>query len=150
MEKALITGITGQDGAYFDELLLSKDCEVQGAKRRISLFYSERIDHLHKDSHKFKTNLCLNYGNLTDSLNLTKIDQKIQYDEIYNLEAHSRVAGSMEQHEYTANYNGIGTLKVCGVQRLKSIKNKVRINQAFPSGPFGKIQKIPLKRIFWN
>lgn len=145
MKKALITGITGQDGAYLAELLLSKGYEVHGIKRRASLFNTERIDHLYKDPHEFKTNFYLHYGDLTDSLNVTKIIQKIQPDEIYNLGAQSHVAVSFEQPEYTANCDGIGTLRILEAVRLLGLCDKVRIYQASTSELFGKVQEIPQK-----
>lgn len=145
MKKALITGITGQDGAYLAELLLSKGYEVHGIKRRASLFNTERIDHLYKDPQEFKTNFYLHYGDLTDSLNVTKIIQKIQPDEIYNLGAQSHVAVSFEQPEYTANCDGIGTLRILEAVRLLGLCDKVRIYQASTSELFGKVQEIPQK-----
>ncbi|MEM5807338.1 MAG: GDP-mannose 4,6-dehydratase [Candidatus Aenigmatarchaeota archaeon] len=145
MKKALITGITGQDGAYLAELLLSKGYEVHGIKRRTSLFNTERIDHLYKDPHECETNFYLHYGDLTDSLSITKIIQKIQPDEIYNLGAQSHVAVSFEQPEYTANCDGIGTLRILEAVRLLGLVDKLKIYQASTSELFGKVQEIPQK-----
>ncbi|HOV90162.1 MAG TPA: GDP-mannose 4,6-dehydratase [Syntrophorhabdaceae bacterium] len=143
MKKALITGITGQDGAYLAELLLSKGYEVHGIKRRTSLFNTERIDHLYKDPHDEKTNFYLHYGDMTDSLSITRIIQKIQPDEIYNLAAQSHVAVSFEQPEYTANIDAIGTLRILEAVRLLGMTEKIRIYQASTSELYGKVQEIP-------
>jgi GDPmannose 4,6-dehydratase len=142
-KKALITGITGQDGAYLAELLLSKGYEVHGIKRRSSLFNTERIDHLYKDPHEEDVNFFLHYGDLTDSLNLTKLIQKIQPDEIYNLAAQSHVAVSFEQPEYTANVDALGTLRILEAVRLLGLTDKVKIYQASTSELYGKVQEIP-------
>ncbi|MBK3333193.1 GDP-mannose 4,6-dehydratase [Persephonella atlantica] len=140
---ALITGITGQDGAYLAEFLLNKGYEVHGIKRRSSLFNTERIDHLYKDPHEENVNFFLHYGDLTDSLNLTRLIQKIQPDEIYNLGAQSHVAVSFEQPEYTANADGIGTLRILEAVRLLGLMDKTKIYQASTSELYGKVQEIP-------
>lgn len=145
MKKALVTGITGQDGAYLAEFLLQKGYEVHGVKRRSSLFNTERIDHLYKDPHEEETNFYLHYGDLTDSLSLTHLIQKIQPDEIYNLAAQSHVAVSFEQPEYTANADGVGTLRILEAVRLLNMKDRVRIYQASTSELYGKVQEIPQK-----
>ncbi len=142
-KKALITGITGQDGAYLAELLLNKGYEVHGIKRRSSLFNTERIDHLYKDPHEENVNFFLHYGEMTDSLNLTAIIQKIQPDEIYNLAAQSHVAVSFEQPEYTANADGIGILRILEAVRLLGLKDKTKIYQASTSELYGKVKEIP-------
>ncbi len=142
-KKALITGITGQDGAYLAEYLLQKGYEVHGMKRRTSLFNTERIDHLYKDPHEEKTNFYLHYGDMTDSLSITRLIQKIQPDEIYNLAAQSHVAVSFEQPEYTANIDGLGTLRILEAVRLLRLIEKVRIYQASTSELYGKVQEIP-------
>ena len=140
---ALITGITGQDGSYLAEFLLNKGYEVHGIKRRSSLFNTERIDHLYKDPHEEDVNFFLHYGDLTDSLNITRLIQKIQPDEIYNLGAQSHVAVSFEQPEYTANCDGIGTLRILEAVRLLGLKDKTKIYQASTSELYGKVQEIP-------
>ena len=142
---ALITGITGQDGAYLAELLLSKGYEVHGIKRRASLFNTERIDHLYRDPHEENVNFFLHYGDLTDSLNITRLIQKIQPDEIYNLGAQSHVAVSFDQPEYTANCDGIGTLRILEAVRLLGLIDKTKVYQASTSELFGKVQEIPQK-----
>ena len=142
---ALITGITGQDGAYLAELLLNKGYEVHGIKRRTSLFNTERIDHLYRDPHEENVNFYLHYGDLTDSLNITRIIQEVQPDEIYNLGAQSHVAVSFEQPEYTANVNALGTLRILEAVRLLGLKEKTKIYQASTSELFGKVQEIPQK-----
>lgn len=145
MKRALVTGITGQDGAYLAEFLLNKGYEVHGIKRRASLFNTERIDHLYNDPHEEETNFYLHYGDLTDSLNLTRLIQKIQPDEIYNLAAQSHVAVSFEQPEYTANADAIGTLRILEAVRLLDMKDRVKIYQASTSELFGKVLEIPQK-----
>ena len=140
---ALITGITGQDGAYLAEFLLNKGYEVHGVKRRSSLFNTERIDHLYKDPHEEDVSFFLHYGDLTDSLNLTRLIQKIQPDEIYNLGAQSHVAVSFEQPEYTANCDGVGTLRILEAVRLLGLVDKTKIYQASTSELYGKVQEIP-------
>ncbi len=142
---ALITGITGQDGAYLAELLLNKGYEVHGIKRRASLFNTERIDHLYRDPHEENVNFFLHYGDLTDSLNITRLIQKIQPDEIYNLGAQSHVAVSFDQPEYTANCDGIGTLRILEAVRLLNLIEKTKVYQASTSELFGKVQEIPQK-----
>ncbi len=143
MKIALITGITGQDGAYLAELLLSKGYEVHGIKRRTSLFNTGRIDHLYRDPHEGPTNFYLHYGDMTDSLSITRLIQKIQPDEIYNLAAQSHVAVSFEQPEYTANIDALGTLRILEAVRLLGLVDKVRIYQASTSELYGKVQEIP-------
>jgi len=142
-KKALITGITGQDGAYLAEFLLKKGYEVHGIKRRTSLFNTERIDHLYKDPHEENVNFFLHYGDLTDSLNLTRLIEKIQPDEIYNLAAQSHVAVSFEQPEYTANVDALGTLRILEAVRLLGLTKKTKIYQASTSELYGKVQEIP-------
>src|ERR671912_1280663 len=129
MKKALITGITGQDGAYLAELLLSKGYEVHGIKRRSSLFNTERIDHLYQDPHEKNVHLKLHYGDLTDSTNLIRIIQEVQPDEIYNLAAQSHVKVSFETPEYTANSDGIGTLRILEAIRILRMHDDVRFYQ---------------------
>ena len=140
---ALITGVTGQDGSYLAELLLSKSYEVHGIKRRASSFNTNRIDHLYKDPHSNDCNFILHYGDLTDSLNITNIIQKVQPDEIYNLGAQSHVAVSFESPEYTANSDALGTLRILEAVKNLNLKNKTRIYQASTSELFGKVQEIP-------
>ncbi len=142
-KKALITGITGQDGAYLAELLLSKGYEVHGVKRRSSLFNTERIDHLYKDYHEEDVNFFLHYGDLTDGLSLTKLIGEIQPDEIYNLGAQSHVAVSFQQPEYTANCDGLGTLRILEAVKMLGLIDKIKIYQASTSELFGKVQEIP-------
>ena len=143
MKVALITGITGQDGAYLTELLLSKDYIVHGIKRRASLFNTDRIDHLYQDPHECKRNLILHYGDLTDSTNLIRIIQEVQPDEIYNLAAMSHVHVSFEEPEYTANADGIGTLRILEAIRLLGLVKKTRIYQASSSELYGLVQAVP-------
>jgi GDPmannose 4,6-dehydratase len=143
MKKAIITGITGQDGAYLAELLLAKGYEVHGIKRRSSLFNTGRIDHLYEDPHVSKRNLILHYGDLTDSTNLIRIIQEVQPDEIYNLAAMSHVQVSFETPEYTANADGIGTLRILEAVRLLGLTKKTRIYQASTSELYGLVQAIP-------
>jgi GDPmannose 4,6-dehydratase len=145
MKKALITGITGQDGAYLAELLLEKGYEVHGIKRRSSLFNTDRIDHLYQDPHKSNTRLFLHYGDLTDSMNLTRLIQEIQPDEIYNLGAMSHVRVSFDTPEYVANVDGIGTLRLLEAVRLLGLTEKTRIYQASTSELYGLVQEIPQK-----
>jgi len=145
MKKALITGITGQDGAYLAELLLKKGYEVHGIKRRTSLFNTHRIDHLYVDPHEQKTNFYLHYGDMTDSLNIANLIKKIEPDEIYNLAAQSHVAVSFEEPEYTANADGVGTLRILEAVRLLGLKDKTKIYQASTSELYGKVQEIPQK-----
>ncbi|HPC26703.1 MAG TPA: GDP-mannose 4,6-dehydratase, partial [Paludibacteraceae bacterium] len=140
---ALITGITGQDGAYLAELLLSKGYIVHGIKRRSSLFNTERIDHLYQDPHEKNRNFILHYGDMTDSLNLTRIIQETQPDEIYNLGAMSHVKVSFDTPEYTANADGIGTLRMLEAIRLLNLTEKTRFYQASTSELYGFVQEIP-------
>lgn len=140
---ALITGITGQDGAYLAELLLNKGYEVHGIKRRSSLFNTGRIDHLYKDPHQKNVNMVLHYGDLTDSTNLIRIIQQVQPDEIYNMAAMSHVHVSFETPEYTANADGIGTLRILEAVRLLGLTNKTKIYQASSSELYGQVQAIP-------
>lgn len=145
MKKALITGITGQDGAYLTELLLDKGYEVHGIKRRSSLFNTDRIDHLYQDPHVENAKLILHYGDLTDSMNLTRLIQEIQPDEIYNLGAMSHVRVSFDTPEYVANVDGIGTLRLLEAIRLLGMTKKTRIYQASTSELYGMVQEIPQK-----
>ncbi len=144
-KTALITGITGQDGAYLAELLLEKGYSVHGIKRRASLFNTDRIDHLYQDPHEKNLRLKLHYGDLTDSTNLIRIIQEVQPDEIYNLAAQSHVAVSFETPEYTANSDAIGTLRVLEAIRILGLEKKTRFYQASTSEMFGKVQEIPQK-----
>jgi GDPmannose 4,6-dehydratase len=140
---ALITGITGQDGAYLAELLLKKGYIVHGIKRRSSLFNTDRIDHLYQDPHESKINLELHYGDLTDSTNLIRIIQETQPDEIYNLAAQSHVHVSFETPEYTANADGIGTLRILEALRICNLVEKTRVYQASTSELYGLVQAVP-------
>ena len=140
---ALITGITGQDGAYLAELLLSKGYIVHGLKRRASSFNTDRIDHLYQDPHVSNRNFILHYGDLTDSTNLIRIVQQVQPDEIYNLAAQSHVAVSFESPEYTANADAIGTLRLLEAIRILGLEKKTRFYQASTSELFGEVQEIP-------
>ncbi|BDB65020.1 GDP-mannose 4,6-dehydratase [Helicobacter cinaedi] len=143
MKRALITGITGQDGAYLAEFLLKKGYEVHGIKRRSSLFNTDRIDHLYQDPHIDNRNFFLHYGDLTDSMNLTRIIADTKPDEIYNLAAMSHVAVSFETPEYTANADGIGTLRILEAVRLLGLAEKSKIYQASTSELYGLVQEIP-------
>jgi GDPmannose 4,6-dehydratase len=143
MKKALITGITGQDGAYLSELLLKKGYEVHGIKRRASLINTDRIDHLYQDPHEKNLRLVLHYGDLTDSTNLIRIIQQVQPDEIYNLAAMSHVHVSFETPEYTANADAIGTLRILEAVRILGLTEKTKIYQASTSELYGKVQAIP-------
>ena len=143
MKKALITGITGQDGAYLAEFLLDKGYQVHGIKRRSSLINTDRIDHIYEDPHIENQNFILHYGDLTDSLNLAKIINQVKPDEIYNLAAMSHVAVSFDLPEYTANVDAIGTLRILEAVRLLKMENKVKIYQASTSELYGKVQEIP-------
>ena len=145
IKKAIITGITGQDGSYLAEFLLEKDYEVHGIKRRSSSFNTERIDHLYQDPHENNKNLILHYGDLTDSTNLIRILQEVQPDEIYNLGAQSHVAVSFETPEYTANCDALGTLRLLEAIRILGLTNKTKLYQASTSELFGKVQEIPQK-----
>lgn len=143
MKTALITGITGQDGAYLAEFLLKKGYEVHGIKRRSSLFNTDRIDHLYQDPHIDNRNFFLHYGDLTDSMNLTRVIADTKPDEIYNLAAMSHVAVSFETPEYTANADGIGTLRILEAVRLLKLVEKTKIYQASTSELYGLVQEIP-------
>ena len=140
---ALITGVTGQDGAYLSEFLLAKGYLVHGIKRRASSFNTDRIDHLYQDPHERNVRLKLHYGDLTDSTNLIRIIQEVQPDEIYNLAAQSHVAVSFETPEYTANSDAVGTLRVLEAIRILGLDNKTRFYQASTSEMFGKVLEIP-------
>ena len=140
---ALITGVTGQDGAYLAELLLNKNYEVHGIKRRASSFNTSRIDHLYKDKHKKDVNFFLHYGDLTDSTNLIRIIQEVQPHEIYNLGAQSHVKVSFEVPEYTANSDAVGTLRILEAIRILKMENKVKFYQASTSELYGKAQEVP-------
>ena len=142
-KKALITGVTGQDGAYLAELLLGKGYEVHGVKRRSSLFNTDRIDHLYQDPHEEKRNFILHHGDLTDSSSLVHIIEKVQPDEIYNLAAQSHVAVSFEEPEYTANSDALGTLRLLEAIRLLGLTRKTRFYQASTSELFGLVQETP-------
>jgi GDPmannose 4,6-dehydratase len=143
MKKALITGITGQDGAYLAELLLEKGYEVHGVKRRSSLFNTDRIDHLYQDPHSKKVNFKLHYGDLTDSTNLIRIIQEVQPDEIYNLGAMSHVKVSFDMPEYVADTDGVGTLRLLEAVRILGMTQKTRIYQASTSELYGLVQEVP-------
>lgn len=144
-KRALITGVTGQDGAYLAEFLLNKGYEVHGIKRRASLFNTDRIDHLYQDPHVSNRNFILHHGDLTDSTNLIRIIQQVQPDEIYNLAAMSHVAVSFETPEYTANADGIGTLRILEAIRILGLEKKTRFYQASTSELYGLVQEIPQK-----
>ncbi len=143
MKKALITGVTGQDGAYLAELLLDKGYEVHGIKRRSSLFNTDRIDHLYQDPHEPNPRFILHHGDLTDSSSLTRIMQQVQPDEIYNLAAQSHVAVSFEEPEYTANSDALGTLRLLEAIRILGLEKKTRFYQASTSELYGKVQEMP-------
>ena len=145
MKKALITGITGQDGSYLAEFLLKKGYEVHGIKRRASSFNTARVDHLYRDPHERDVRFFMHYGDLTDSTNLIRIVQEIQPDEIYNLAAQSHVKVSFETPEYTANTDGLGTLRILEAIRILGLEQKTRFYQASTSELFGKVQEIPQK-----
>src|SRR6476619_3996809 len=143
MKTALITGINGQDGAYLAELLLEKGYMVHGIKRRSSLINTERIDHLYRDPHELDVRLKLHYGDLTDSTNLIRVIQEVQPDEIYNLAAMSHVAVSFDTPEYTANADGIGTLRILEAIRILGFEHKTRFYQASTSELYGLVQQVP-------
>lgn len=145
MKKAIITGVTGQDGAYLSEYLLKKGYEVHGIKRRSSSFNTQRIDHLYEDPHVTNRNFILHYGDLSDSTNIIRIIQEVQPDEIYNLGAQSHVQVSFEAPEYTANVDALGVLRVLEAVRLLGLTQKTRIYQASTSELYGKVQEIPQK-----
>ena len=142
---ALITGVTGQDGAYLAEFLLKKGYVVHGIKRRTSLFNTDRIDHLYQDPHVDNRNFILHYGDLTDSTSLVRVIQKVQPDEVYNLAAQSHVAVSFEEPEYTANADGIGALRILEAIRILGLEKKTRFYQASTSELYGLVQEIPQK-----
>lgn len=142
-KTALITGITGQDGAYLAEFLLKKGYKVHGLKRRSSLFNTDRIDHLYQDPHVENRNLILHYGDLTDSMNITRVIQEVQPDEIYNLAAMSHVQVSFETPEYVGNADGLGTLRILEAVRLLGLSEKTRIYQASTSELYGMVQQVP-------
>ena len=145
MKRALITGITGQDGAYLAELLLEKGYEVHGIKRRASLFNTARIDHLYQDPHEENLRFVLHYGDLTDATNLIRIVQEVQPDEIYNLAAQSHVMVSFETPEYTANVDALGPLRLLEAVRILKLEDKTRFYQAATSEIFGKVGEVPQK-----
>lgn len=142
-KRALITGITGQDGSYLAELLLEKGYEVHGIKRRASLFNTQRIDHIYEDPHNPNPLLKLHYGDLTDSSNLTRILSEVQPDEVYNLGAQSHVAVSFEAPEYTADVDATGTLRLLEAIRFLGLEKKTRFYQASTSELYGLVQEIP-------
>src|SRR5688572_11403904 len=142
-KKALITGITGQDGAYLAELLIEKGYVVHGIKRRTSLFNTDRIDHLYQDPHVERRNLVLHYGDMTDASSLVRVVQVVQPDEIYNLAAQSHVAVSFEEPEYTANSDALGTLRVLEAIRILGLERRTRFYQASTSEMYGKVQETP-------
>lgn len=142
-KKALITGITGQDGAYLSELLIGKGYEVHGIKRRSSSFNTARIDHLYQDPHEKQRNFILHYGDLTDSTNVIRIIQEVQPDEIYNLGAMSHVKVSFDSPEYTADVDGMGTLRILEAVRILGLADKTKIYQASTSELYGKVQEVP-------
>ena len=143
MKKALITGITGQDGSYLAELLLEKGYEVHGIKRRASSLNTQRIDHIYDDPHNVDSRMILHYGDITDSLNITKLVSTIQPDEIYNLAAQSHVAVSFEIPEYTANVDALGTLRMLEAIRFAGLENKTKLYQASTSELYGLVQEVP-------
>src|SRR5210317_2036263 len=145
MKRALITGITGQDGAYLAEFLMKKDYEVHGIKRRASSFNTARVDHLYRDPHEEDVRFFMHYGDLTDSTNLIRIIQETQPEEIYNLAAQSHVKVSFETPEYTANVDALGTLRLLEAIRILKLEEKTRFYQASTSELFGKVQEIPQK-----
>ena len=145
MKKALITGVTGQDGAYLAELLLEKGYEVHGIKRRSSLFNTDRIDHLYQDPHATNRRFILHHGDLTDSSNLIRIIQQAQPDEIYNLAAQSHVAVSFEEPEYTANSDALGPLRILEAIKILGLTQKTRFYQASTSELYGLVQEVPQK-----
>ena len=143
MKKALITGITGQDGSYLGELLIKKGYEVHGIKRRSSLFNTGRIDHLYQDPHSSNRNFILHHGDLTDSSSILRIIQQVQPDEIYNLAAQSHVAVSFEEPEYTANSDGLGALRILEAIRILGLQGKCKYYQASTSELYGLVQEVP-------
>ena len=145
MKKALITGITGQDGSYLAEFLIEKGYVVHGIKRRSSLFNTDRIDHLYQDPHSSNRNFILHHGDLTDSSSILRIIQQVQPDEIYNLAAQSHVAVSFEEPEYTANSDGLGALRILEAIRILGLEKKTKYYQASTSELYGLVQEIPQK-----
>jgi GDPmannose 4,6-dehydratase len=145
MKRALVTGITGQDGAYLAEFLLNKGYQVHGIKRRASSFNTARVDHLYRDPHEADVRFFMHYGDLTDSTNLIRIIQEVQPDEIYNLAAQSHVKVSFETPEYTANTDGLGTLRILEAIRILKLEEKCRFYQASTSELYGKVQEVPQK-----
>ncbi|KIZ35198.1 GDP-mannose 4,6-dehydratase [Stutzerimonas stutzeri] len=145
MKKALITGVTGQDGSYLAELLLEKGYEVHGIKRRASSFNTQRVDHIYQDPHVDNRNFVLHYGDLSDSSNLTRIIQEVQPEEVYNLGAQSHVAVSFESPEYTADVDAMGTLRILEAIRLLGLEKRTRFYQASTSELYGLVQEIPQK-----
>ncbi|WP_028877496.1 GDP-mannose 4,6-dehydratase [Teredinibacter turnerae] len=145
MKRALITGVTGQDGSYLAELLLSKGYEVHGIKRRASLFNTERVDHIYQDPHETNPKFYLHYGDLTDSSNLTRILKEVEPDEVYNLGAQSHVAVSFEAPEYTADVDAVGTLRLLEAIRFLGLEKKTKFYQASTSELYGEVQEIPQK-----
>src|SRR5690554_3609540 len=145
MKKALITGVTGQDGSYLAEFLLEKGYEVHGIKRRASLFNTQRVDHIYQDPHTDNQRFVLHYGDLTDSSNLTRILQEVQPDEVYNLGAQSHVAVSFDSPEYTADVDALGTLRILEAIRLLGLEKKTRFYQASTSELYGLVQETPQK-----
>jgi GDPmannose 4,6-dehydratase len=144
-KTALITGVTGQDGAYLADFLLQKKYVVHGIKRRASLFNTDRVDHLYQDPHAQNRNFILHYGDMTDAANLTKLIQEVQPDEIYNLAAQSHVAVSFEEPEYTANVDALGALRILEAIRFLGLKNKTKFYQASTSELYGLVQEVPQK-----
>lgn len=142
-KKALITGITGQDGAYLAEFLVRKGYEIHGIRRRASLFNTDRIDHLYRDPHDRDAQMFLHYGDMTDSMSLVRVIQHVQPDEIYNLAAQSHVAVSFEEPEYTANSDALGTLRILDSIKILGLEKKTKFYQASTSELFGKVQEIP-------
>jgi len=143
MKKAIVTGVTGQDGAYLSRLLLSKGYEVHGIKRRASSFNTARIDGIYQDPHDTQPHFFLHYGDITDSLNIIRLLQEIQPDEIYNLAAQSHVQVSFENPEYTANVDALGTLRILEAMRVLGIEKSTRFYQASTSELYGKVKEIP-------
>ena len=143
MKKALITGITGQDGSYLAELLLEKGYEVHGIKRRASSFNTQRIDHLYVDLHEENVNFKLHYGDLSDATNIIRIIQEVQPDEIYNLGAMSHVKVSFDSPEYVANVDGVGVLRILEAIRILGLTHKTKFYQASTSELYGSVQEVP-------
>ena len=142
-KRALVTGVTGQDGSYLAEFLLEKGYEVHGIKRRASSFNTQRVDHIYEDPHVERKHFVLHYGDLSDGSNLTRILQEVQPDEVYNLGAQSHVAVSFESPEYTADIDGLGTLRLLEAIRLLGLQTKTRFYQASTSELYGQVQEVP-------